>query len=191
MDLFQINAKGVVCTSDIGLIRPFPENRRGYDSPIPASAYILSIYGSSQQVKAIFATLAQGEPIEMGMDGEKYNITRTAEDTIRFRGYNIGYGKQHALIFAETSRITFWLDPIERLKHLDLILSQGKIPYDKSWLPGIERLLLDKEHLAKLIGWGGMEGYLSDWGKQDEDELCNLIANSIEYLEDDARKMAA
>lgn len=189
--LIQIKAKGVVCTSDIGLVRPFPENRRGYDAPIPASLYVLSIYGSSQQVKAIFATLAQGEPIEMAIDDQEYVVRRTQDDTIRFRGYGIGYGKQHALIFAESNNISFWLNADERLKHLDLILSKGKIPYDKAWLPGIEKLLVGKEHLAKLTGWGGLDGYLSDWKEAEEDALCDLISNSIEFLEANASPAAS
>lgn len=189
-ELIQIKAKGVVCTSDIGLIKPSPDERYGYDAPIPASAYILSIYGSSQQVKAIFATLAQGQPIELTMDGTNYSVRRTQGDTIRFRGYSLGYGKQHAIIYAETSNISFWLDTKERLKHLDMVLSKGKIPYDKSWLPGLEKLLVDKEHLSRLIGWGGMEGYLSEWKDKDEDTLCDLIANSIGFLENGLQKAA-
>jgi len=163
-----IKSKGIICKTDMGL----------YDASYSHNYLeLLSIYGSTQQVKAIFGLLASGYDclVTIGKD----NITlKRPYGNLRFRSTSIGYGKRHGLIWNEDieKNTIIWLSPEEKQKALYSAISKRRIPFDESWLSNLEKILLARGYFGKLQGWGGIDGYESKW---EDDDICNLIANKI------------
>jgi hypothetical protein len=62
------------------------------------------------------------------------------------------------------------------MKALDAALSRRRVPYDKGWLPDIQRLLIENGYLTRLEGWGGVQGYHAFW---DDDNICDIIAKNL------------
>ncbi len=169
MLIATIKSGGVSCKSDMGLC----DNLSDY-----SHLYFLSIYGSPQQVKAIFSLLASGHKIEVIIEERKIDLERKWGCSLRFKGINLGYGKRHGLVWTENigKDIIIWTSPEERMKVLYSAISKRRIPFEKVWLPEIEQLLLKEEYLVKLKGWGGAGGYECRW---DDDAVCDLIAEEI------------
>jgi hypothetical protein len=168
-DIVGIRCGGVTCKSDLGLYSD--HFRSNY-------VYFLSLYGSPQQVRAIFSLLSTRRELEVIAGGEKIYIQREYQSGLRFRGYSIGYGKQHGIIWVEdiAERIVFWISPEEKLKAMHYALSRRKIPFDPSWVSAIEDLLKRNDYLESLKGWGGVGGYICRW---DDDAICDLIAERL------------
>jgi len=165
-NLRTVRMGGVSCLSDIGLYR-----KDSYWSHIK----LLSVYGSPQEVKAILSGLVSRRTIEVSEVGE---IEVSYYDRFRFRMVSLGYGKKHGLLRAESlgERMIVWFSSEERLEAFSLALSKRKIPFSPEILPDIERLLLEKEFITELSGWGGINGYECDW---NDDAICNLIGERI------------
>ncbi len=145
-----------------------------YDSSYSANkTYFLSIYGAPQVVKAVFSALATGRELTVNDD---LKIQR-GDDHLKFRGFSLGYGKQHGLIWIENlgENVVLWTSRDDRLKALYSAIARRNVPFDRDDLPKIEKILLKSGHLTRLDGWG-VEGYLCDWR---DDEICDLIFDSI------------
>jgi hypothetical protein len=168
----EIKSGGVSCKSDAGL----------YEGGDSSSAYVkfLSLYGSPQQIRAIFALLVEYGGIEVITDeeGDVFSISKQWKDSLRLKTFSLGYGKRHGLVFTEGlgKEIIIWTSPEEKARVLFSALSKRRIPFDREWLPEIEKLLLDEERLINLHGWGGFDGYVCNW---NDDEICDLIAERI------------
>lgn len=175
-EIREIRSGGVSCKSDAGL----------YEDGSSAYVKFLSLYGSPQQVRAIFALLIEHRGIEVSDlgevitdgEGEVFSISKSWGDSLRLKTFPLGYGKRHGLIFTEGfgKEVILWTSPEEKARVLFSALSKRRIPFDREWLPEIEKLLLDEERLINLHGWGGFGGYVCQW---NDDEICNLIAERI------------
>lgn len=166
MDIKKIKHKGVEVLSDLCL----------YDNN--NEIVLLSLYGATQQVKAIFAAIASGYEINV----EDSISLQRVYSPVRFRGTSIGYGKQHGLIYAEdlaAEKYVIWRNPNERVERLIETLSGRRIPILKEWMPWLEGLLKENEVLLPLHGWGG-EGYECMW---DDNYICTLITQYLEKME--------
>jgi len=165
-----VQCGGVSCKSDAGL---YLEN--SYRSTLK----FISIYGSPQQVRAIFALLVANETIEV-IDGEGKTILvdRGWYDGMRLKTFPLGYGKRHGLIFIEGlgKGAILWTSPEEKERALFSALSKRRIPFDREWLPRIEEVLVEDDQLIPLHGWGGLNGY--DCSLND-DKVCDLITEKI------------
>lgn len=163
----EIKAKGVLCKTDMGLYEPSYNNY----------LRLLSIYGSPQQVKAIFGVLASGYDCRVTIDSKEITLERRYS-SLRFRSTSLGYGKRHGLIWSEGigKNTIVWLSPEEKLKALRSAISRRRVPFDKSWINSIEEILLAEGYITELHGWGGIGGYKCDW---DDDAICHLIAEKI------------
>jgi hypothetical protein len=168
-----IRSRGVRCKSDAGLY---------LDNSCRLELKFLSIYGSPQQVRAVFALLAQNHDVDVVevKDGEEevFSLTRGWQEGLRFKSYPLGYGKRHALIFTEElgKEIILWTSPEEKERILLSGLSKRRIPFDRAWLWELEKVLFSEEHLIELKGWGGFQGYVCHW---NDDEVCDLIVERI------------
>jgi len=169
MLIATIRSGGISCKSDMGLY----DNISDY-----AHLYFLSIYGSPQQVKAIFSMLASGRKIELIIEEKEIDLERRWGYSLRFKGINLGYGKRHGLIWTENigRDIIIWTSPEEKIKVFHSAISKRRIPLEKAWLPEIEKLLLKEEYIKELKGWGGVYGYECRW---EDDAICDLIAEEI------------
>lgn len=168
-DIRLIRSGGVSCKSDAGLYLA-----GSYKSTLK----FLSIYGSPQQVRAIFALLVANRTIEV-IDGKGETLTLDRGwDSMRLKTFSLGYGKRHGLIFIEGlgKGTILWTSPEEKERKLFSALSQRRIPFDREWLPKLEALLLEDDQLSPLSGWGGFEGY--DCSLND-DRVCDLIVEKI------------
>lgn len=81
-----------------------------------AHLYFLSIYGSPQQVKAIFSLLASGRNIELIIEEKQIKLERRGGFSLRFKGINLGYGKRHGLK---------WTEKLERISSSGHLLKRG------------------------------------------------------------------
>ena len=84
--ILTVEYEGVVCKSDAGVYG------QGYENEL----HFLSIYGAPQQTKAIFSALAASKELQIGDDG-----FQRPRDALRFRGYSLGYGKHHGIIWTD------------------------------------------------------------------------------------------
>ncbi len=161
--LCTVEHEGVSCKSDAGLYR----ERYGKE------LQFLSIYGAPQQTKAIFSALAASKELLVGDDE-----FRRARDALRFRGFSLGYGKHHAIIWTAQLDVTLivWTSDEEKRSRLRNILSRRRIPYEPQHLARLEKLLVDHGYLMALAGWGSIGGYACDF---DDDAICDLIVAEI------------
>jgi hypothetical protein len=137
---------------------------------------LLSIYGAPQQVKAVASALLGFKSLETSeKDGTETRLSRSYLN-YRFRSFSLGYGKCHGLIWEESDSWVFWTETEDRLRVFEQALSKRKIPYETAWLPQLEEILIDKELLQNLSGWGG-GGY--DLSSLDDDKACDLIVKRI------------
>jgi len=137
---------------------------------------LMSIYGAPQQVKAVASALLGFKNLEVTeKDGTATRLSRSYLN-YRFRSFSLGYGKCHGLIWEEGSSWVFWTETEDRLRVVEQALSKRKIPYETSWLPQLEEILIDKELLQSLSGWGG-GGY--DLSSLDDDKACDLIVKRV------------
>jgi len=165
-----VQCGGVSCKTDAGL---YLEN--SYKSILK----FISIYGSPQQVRAVFALLVANKTIEViDEKGEIISLDRGWYDGMRLKTFPLGYAKRHGLIFIEGlgKGAILWTSPEEKERALFSALSKRRIPFDRLWLPGIEEVLVEDGQLIPLHGWGGLNGY--DCSLND-DKVCNLITEKI------------
>ena len=170
--LVTVEHEGVVCKSDAGLYR----ERYGKELDF------LSIYGAPQQTKAIFSALAASKELLIGED--EFQRPRHA---LRFRGFSLGYGKHHAIIWTDQLDVSLivWTSDEEKNSRLRNILSRRRIPYDPQYFSRLEKLLVDHGYLTALDGWGRIGGYACDF---DDDAICDLIIAEIYHAK--KRKVA-
>lgn len=167
----RIKARGVYCKTDAGLYV-----RYGYNSWVK----VLSLYGSPQQVRAIFALLVGRQSVEVSGEGMgNIEITVDYKDSLRLKTFTLGYGKRHALIYVEdlSKNTIIWAAPEEKQRAILSALSKRRVPFDESWLSMIEEVLLNEDIFIPLQGWGGLEGYFCQW---DDDRICDLIVEGIQ-----------
>lgn len=164
----EIKSGGVTCTSDFGVYDP------NYSRNM---VKIMSIYGSPQQVKAIFGLLSTSREVKATIEGEEVSLYRSLKP-FRFKGVSIGYGKQWGVIWDETisEDTILYTDPAAKTAAFVKALSKRKIPYDVSILEDIIKILTKNGHAQKLEGWGGAGGYSCSW---DDDAICENIARQI------------
>ncbi len=173
MSSVVVKAGGIRCKSDIGLVHQ-------------STALLLSIYGSPQQVKALFALLADGKTltVERKDDAEgvrEFEIERlpsTDQMGLCFRGSAVGYGKQHGLIWAEALRDHIvWTATGGEDAAVLASFAKRKIPVLPEWISSISGKLCDLRVATPLWGWGGAGGYWCNW---DDDKVCSfLVANCL------------
>ncbi len=169
--IVTVEHEGVVCKSDAGVYSA------GYDNEL----HFLSIYGAPQQTKGIFSALAASKELQIGDDE-----FRRPRDSLRFRGFSLGYGKHHGVIWTDNLDISLiiWTSEEEKYARLRNILSQHRIPYDPHDFERIEQLLVEHGHLIPLESWGSIDGYKCDF---QDDAICDLILAEIYHS---ARKAA-
>ncbi len=162
-DIVTIEHEGVVCKSDAALYE------EGYDIH---TIHFLSIYGAPQQTKALFSALASYRRLTAGRD----TFTRPA-DALRYRGFSMGYGKHHNVIWTEQldTSIIVWSSEEEKASRLRNILSRRRIPYEPCHLDRLEKLLVEYYYLVPLSGWG-LQGYQCNF---HDDDICDLIVSEV------------
>lgn len=177
--MIEIKSGGVTCLSDYGVYDP------NYSKNL---VKIMSIYGSPQQVKAIFGLLSTTRKVEANIGGETLSLYRSL-NSMRFKGFSIGYGKQWGIIWDETisENTIIYTNPAERTEAFVKALSKRKIPYDASILEDIIKILTKNGHAEKLEGWGGAGGYTCSW---NDDAICDNIARQIFGLKRTALRAA-
>lgn len=163
--ILTVEYEGVVCKSDAGVYR------NGYENEL----HFLSIYGAPQQTKAIFSALAAWKELQIG--GDEFSRTH---DSLRFRGYSLGYGKHHGIIWTDKLDVSFilWTSEEEKQSRLHNILARQRIPYDPSDFARIEKLLVEHGYLILLESWGSIDGYACDF---NDDVICDLILTEIHH----------
>jgi hypothetical protein len=161
--ILTVEYEGVVCKSDAGV------HTNGYENEL----HFLSIYGAPQQTKAVFSALASWKELQIGDDE-----FRRPRDALRFRGYSLGYGKHHGIIWTERLDVSLiiWTSEDEKESRLRNILSRQRIPYDPRDFARIERLLLEYGYLTALKSWGSIGGYACDF---NDDAICDLILSEV------------
>jgi hypothetical protein len=161
--ILTVEYEGVLCKSDAGVYG------QGYENEL----HFLSIYGAPQQTKAIFSALAASKELLIGEDA-----FRRTRDALRFRGYSLGYGKHHGIIWTDQLDVSLivWSSDEEKRSRLRNILSRRRIPYDPQHFSRLEKLLIDHGYLLALDGWGSIGGYACDF---DDDAICDLIIAEI------------
>jgi hypothetical protein len=161
--VITVEHDGVVCKSDSGIYRA------GYENEL----HFLSIYGATQQTKAIFSALAAFK--ELDVEGDEF---RRPHDSLRFRGYSLGYGKHHGIIWTDKLDVSLiiWTSEEEKQARLRNILSRQRIPYDPGDFSRIEKLLVEHGFLISLTTWGRIDGYACDF---NDDDICDLILAEI------------
>jgi len=139
--LLTVEYEGVVCKSDAGLYR------QRYDNEL----HFLSVYGAPQQTKAIFSALAASKELRIGDDD-----FRRPRDALRFRGYSLGYGKHHGIIWTDQldASLIIWTSDEEKQSRLRNILSRRRIPYDPHYFSRLEKLLVKHNYLQGAGGLG-------------------------------------
>ncbi len=161
--ILTVEYEGVLCKSDVGVFRD------GYENEL----HFLSIYGAPQQTKAIFSALAASRELLIGNDE-----FRRPRDSLRFRGYSLGYSKHHAIIWTERLDVSIiiWTSEEEKQARLRNILSRQRIPYDPDDFLRLEKLLVEHGYLIPLSSWGRIEGYACDF---NDDAVCDLLLAQI------------
>ena len=161
--ILAVEYEGVLCKSDAGVYG------QGYQNEL----HFLSIYGAPQQTKAIFSALAASKELQIG-NGE----FQRPRDALRFRGYSLGYGKHHGIIWTDRldTSLIIWTSEEEKRSRLRNILSRQRIPYDPHDLGRIEKLLVEHGYLTALASWGSIAGYACDF---NDDAICDLIIAEI------------
>ncbi len=161
--ILAVEYEGVLCKSDAGVYG------QGYDNEL----HFLSIYGAPQQTKAIFSALAAWKELQIGDDA-----FQRPRDALRFRGYSLGYGKHHGIIWTDRldTSLIIWTSEEEKRSRLRNILSRQRIPYDPHDLGRIEKLLVEHGYLTALASWGSIAGYACDF---NDDAICDLIIAEI------------
>ena len=161
--ILAVEHEGVACKSDAGVYGD------GYQNEL----HFLSVYGAPQQTKAIFSALAASKELEI-----EDNEFRRPRDALRFRGYSLGYGKHHGIIWTERLDISLiiWTSEKEKESRLRNVLSRQRIPYDPHDFVRIEKLLLEHGYLAPLKSWGSIAGYACDF---NDDAICDAILAEI------------
>ena len=161
--ILTVEYEGVVCKSDAGVYG------QGYENEL----HFLSIYGAPQQTKAIFSALAASKELQIGDDE-----FRRPRDALRFRGYSLGYGKHHGIIWTDRLDVSLiiWTSEEEKESRLRNILSRQRIPYDPHDFARIEKLLVEHGYLTALESWGNIAGYACDF---NDDAICDLILAEI------------
>ena len=170
--ILAVEYEGVVCKSDAGVYGD------GYQNEI----HFLSIYGAPQQTKAVFSALAGCKDLQIGDDE-----FRRPRDALRFRGYSLGYGKHHGIIWTERLDVSLviWTSEEEKESRLRNVLSRQRIPYDPRDFAHIEKLLLEYGYLTVLRSWGKIGGYACDF---NDDAICDLILAEVYHTK--TRKVA-
>lgn len=170
--VLTVEYQGVVCKTDAGV----------YGQGYLKELHFLSIYGAPQQTKAIFSALAAWKELQIGDDE-----FRRPRDALRFRGYSLGYGKHHGIIWTDRldTSLIIWTSDEERQSRLRNILSRQRIPYDPPDLARLEKLLVKHGYLTVLESWGKIGGYACDF---DDDAICDLII--AELYRSNTRKVA-
>ena len=161
--ILTVEYEGVACKSDAGVYGD------GYENEL----HFLSIYGAPQQTKAVFSALAASKELHIGDDE-----FRRPRDSLRFRGYSLGYGKHHGIIWTDRLDISLiiWTSEEEKESRLRNVLSRQRIPYDPRDFARIEKLLLEYGYLTALESWGRIGGYACDF---NDDAICDLILAEI------------
>jgi hypothetical protein len=170
--VLTVEHEGVICKTDAGVYGT------GYENEL----YFLSIYGAPQQTKGIFSALAASKELQIGDDE-----FRRPRDPLRFRGYSLGYGKHHGIIWTDKLDVSLiiWTSEEEKHARLRTILARHRIPYDPDDFERIERLLLEYGYLVPLESWGSIDGYRCDF---NDDVICDLLLAEIYHSA--ARKVA-
>jgi hypothetical protein len=161
--IIAVEHEGVVCKSDAAVYR------EGYENEL----HFLSIYGAPQQTKAIFSALAAWKELQIGNDE-----FRRPRDSLRFRGYSLGYGKHHGIIWTDKLDVSLiiWTSEEEKKSRLRHVLSRQRIPYDPDDFTRIEKLLVEHGYLIPLQSWGKIDGYACDF---NDDAICDLALEEI------------
>jgi len=170
--ILAVEYEGVVCKTEAGVYE------QGYENEL----HFLSIYGAPQQTKAIFSALAAWKELHIGDED-----FRRPQDPLRFRGFSLGYGKHHGILWTDRldTSLIIWTSEEEKESRLRTILSRQRIPYDPHDLGRLERLLVEHGYLTALESWGSIGGYTCDF---NEDAICDLILAEIYHAK--TRKVA-
>lgn len=162
-DRWIVSSGGVAVQAPFGLIAPDP----------PHVVWLLVVYGSPQQTRAIGARLATAESVWLETsDGERITLRRP--DRLRMRGATIGPGRHRAVLWNEAlpDETVCWVDETERWTALARALNRATVPFDPAWLPELESALIELDMLWPLRGWGGAGGYRVGI---DADRLCTWL----------------
>lgn len=170
-----IQIGGVSVRSDMCLYEQFD-----CDDEHAGAIVLLSIYGATQQVQAIFASLAGNKDVCVK---DSLQRLRRDESPIMVRSRTLKRGKRHMLIWdVEKIRLyPIWLKNEEKEQAMENFLAGRKVPYDVKCLETFEQKLLEEDILLPLKGWGGLQGYvLRDYANISlDDRLCHLMLESL------------
>ncbi len=164
--LYKIAFRGITAVGDMALWKkPLYSNA--------STALLLSLYGSENQLRGIFSSLATG--YQLKLNGE--SLTRSWDGNLKFKKSKIGYGKCHALIWNEKiipeCVITFASG--EDIAAWEKFLKRRKIPLLKKWLPKLTGILKKQGLVEELSGINLKGWHLTT----SDDQVCDYIVKEI------------
>lgn len=165
-ETFQAAFKGIKAIGDMTLWR---KSQQG-----SATVVLLSLYGSESQLRGIFSALATNNEIALNNSIE---IQKGWDGHLRFKGWRIGYGKYHALVWNEdlVSDCIMVFDPAKEIEAWETFLQKKKIPFIREWTFSLVSILL-RDNLVEELEGINLKGWL--WTTQD-DTVCDRIVEEV------------
>jgi len=167
--LFQVAFRGIKATSDMALWR---QPNSDY-----APIVLLSLYGSESVLRGIFSALATNNSVVVGDDDSRQELGKGWEGHLRFKGWKMGYGKYHALVWNEdfVSDSIMVVEQSSELDAWEAFLKKKKVPFLREWIPRLVSIL-ERDGLVEELGGMGIKGWL--WTTSD-DTVCERIVEEI------------
>src|SRR3990172_6847189 len=154
-----LKVDGVTVRSDFGLYRDSGGNK---------SLILISIYGSPQQTKAVFSSLAENKAVKVLPDA--YELDRPS--ALRGKGRAIGMGRQHMLIWSEEDLAggVVWFD--ENVEEKQVGHGSFGAAEEAAFVRWLGEKIVKEEDVIVFGRWGGIRGYEVS---VEDDRLCDLM----------------
>ena len=167
--LFQVAFRGIKATGDMALWR--------HPNSDYAPIVLLSIYGSESQVRGIFSAFATNLEVVVGNDDNRQDLGKGWEGHLKFKGWKMGYGKYHALIWNEdfVSECITVVGQSSEGDAWEAFLKKKKVPFLREWIPRLVSIL-EREGLVEILDGMNLKGWL--WTASD-DTVCDRVVEEI------------
>ena len=169
-ETFQVAFRGIKAVGDMALWK------KPHDDS-SATVVLLSLYGSESQLRGIFSALATNNEVTL-TEGDGYtDLVKGWDGHLRFKGWRIGYGKYHALVWNEDliSDCMMVFDPVKEIEAWEVFLQKKKISFLREWTFSLVSFLLRDELVEELEGIN-LKGWF--W-KTADDTVCDRIVDEI------------
>ena len=166
--LFQVSFRGIKATGDTALWR---QPNSDY-----APIVLLSLYGSESVIRGIFSAFATNNEVVVG-NNDRQVLGKGWEGHLRFKGWKMGYGKYHALIWNEdfVSECITAVGQASEVEAWETFFRKKKVPILKPWIPRLIPILI-RDGLVEELEGINIKGWL--WTASD-DTVCDRIVEEI------------